>query len=68
MKITYKKRDYISEYILIGTKHHKQYGIAYVKENIENAWYKDHSENIQILTTILGIMTVRNSYKAPNNK
>lgn len=44
-----QKRGYITGYMLIGTIHHKQYGITmYVKKNIDDTRviHKDNSENI----------------------
>lgn len=41
----------------------------YVKEDIDDirVVYKDNSKNIQILSTIIGNLTVKNMYKPKNN-
>lgn len=64
-----RKRGFIPGYLLLGSIHHKQYGITtYVKEDLEDVETvsKSISENIFILITRVNEVNITNIYKPPN--
>lgn len=63
-----QKRGKIPGYELLGATYHRAYGAAtYVKSNIENASVVSISteNDIQIVTTKIGSITISNVYKPP---
>lgn len=63
-----QKRGRIPGYELLGATYHQTYGTAtYIKNNIENASIVSISseDDIQVITTKIGDITVSNIYKPP---
>lgn len=61
-----KKQGFIPDYLLLGSIHHKQYGIVtYVKEDLDDVETisKSVSENIFILVTRINEVNIANTYK-----